>query len=305
MKWTKLTLTTSPDLEEMVSALFLEIGASGIEVDAFKPASNSEDDKILKSKIEVSCYFPQDDLIGERIQKLKRRLSEIKGSGLKISPARLSIKTIAEIDWAESFKSFFKPQRVGKNILVSPTWHKPKLKPDDVVIWLNPGMAFGTGNHPTTKLCLQLLDEFGVKGADMIDIGTGSGILAIAAAKLGAKSLIATDSDPAAIEVAKDNFKLNSVSERIDIFCADLFGSIPKRFDLIMANIITKTILSLIPLCSKRMKKGGKAIFSGILDSEVASVRSALEANGFETVKVIRDGEWVAVSAKCEVRSAK
>lgn len=302
MKWTKLTVTTSIETEELIAALLWEIGASGVEVDAFKPSPDSEDVKILKPQIKVSCYFPQDDLIGGQIQKLKKLLGGLKDSALQISPPKLSIKTFDDIDWRENFKHFFKPQRVGKNILISPTWRKPKLKSSDIIIWLNPGMAFGTGNHPTTKLCLQLLETLNPKGLEVIDIGTGSGILSIAAAKIGAKSVIATDSDPIAVKVAKDNFKLNSVSKNIDILCADLFSSTAKRFDLIIANIITKTILNLIPLCPEHLVNEGKAIFSGILDSEVAMVQRALTDNGFEIVKVVSDGEWIAVYSQIEDR---
>ena len=207
---------------------------------------------------------------------------------------------INEEDWAEAWKVHYHPIRIGKNILIRPLWIDVELRPDDIELALDPGMAFGTGTHPTTQLCLIALEELVQPAQRVLDLGCGSGILSIAAAKLGAYPIHALDIEEISVQATKDNAAQNDVAEKIVAQHGSLENVISssRRFDLIVVNILARII---IRMCAEGLgqtvRPGGKAIFSGIIDTQADKVEEALRKTGLEPYKRRQQGDWLVIEA--------
>jgi ribosomal protein L11 methyltransferase len=205
-----------------------------------------------------------------------------------------------EQDWEEAWKKFFKPRRVGKSFVVRPTWEEFEALPGDHVIVLDPGQAFGTGDHPTTRMCLALLEEADIPGSDVLDLGCGSGILSIGAAMLGAKSVFAIDVDPLAVEVTRENARLNEIT--LEVAVSD--GMIdhqpqttnhkPRTYDVVLSNIISAALIRFAGDISRVVKPGGRWMVSGILNPNWLDVEKAAERVGFRLDKKVEEDDWVA-----------
>ena len=214
-------------------------------------------------------------------------------------------RLVREEDWAHAWKRHYKPMRIGKRVLLTPAWEEPNALPDDVVVRLEPGMAFGTGLHPTTRLCVAALEKWVSQGDALLDIGTGSGVLSVVAAKLGAKLVIATDIDPLAIRAAKENARLNGVPIAPNQLIVEQ-GSIPAgqdgRFSVVVANILAEVLIGLfeaaydnVPLAAT-LAPGGHLILSGILEEKAEGVVAAAARQGLREVERRQEGDWVAVT---------
>ena len=214
-------------------------------------------------------------------------------------------RLVREEDWAHAWKRHYKPMRIGKRVLLTPAWEEPNALPDDVVVRLEPGMAFGTGLHPTTRLCVAALEKWVSQGDSLLDIGTGSGVLSVVAAKLGAKLVIATDIDPLAIRAAKENARLNGVPIAPNQLIVEQ-GSIPAgqdgRFSVVVANILAEVLIGLfeaaydnVPLAAT-LAPGGHLILSGILEEKAEGVVAAAARQGLREVERRQEGDWVAVT---------
>jgi len=210
------------------------------------------------------------------------------------------IKHLATEDWAEAWKRHYHTLRIGQRIVVAPSWEEPSLGPGDVLIKLDPGMAFGTGTHPSTQLILRLLERMLHPGDVMLDVGTGSGILAIAAVKLGASRVIATDIDPEAVRTAEENARLNQVREKLTL----LVDSAPKAgtYPLVAANILADVIARLLlhENLADRVAPDGILLLSGIIQQRREVVELALRATGMAVIDVAEDGDWLAIAARPE-----
>ena len=216
-------------------------------------------------------------------------------------------RLVREEDWAHAWKRHYKPMRIGKRVLLTPAWEEPNALPDDVVVRLEPGMAFGTGLHPTTRLCVAALEKWVSQGDSLLDIGTGSGVLSVVAAKLGAKLVIATDIDPLAIRAAKENARLNGVPIAPNQLIVEQ-GSIPAgqdgRFSVVVANILAEILIGLfeaaydnVPLAAT-LAPGGHLILSGILEEKAEGVVAAAARQGLREVERRQEGDWVAVTVR-------
>ena len=210
-------------------------------------------------------------------------------------------QTLDAEDWAEAWKKHYQPLRVGRRLLIRPLWIDVALAPDDIEIALDPGMAFGTGTHPTTQLCLEALERLIEPAQTVLDLGAGSGILAIAAAKLGAGKALALDTDPLAVEATVANARSNGVADKIIAERGSLenvLGS-ARRFDIVIVNILARVILE---LCERRLgesvRPGGTAIFSGIIDTQLAEVEAGLRRAGLQPGARRQRGDWMLVEAK-------
>ncbi len=236
----------------------------------------------------VSIYVPEERNPAECVSFIREKLSEIK--------YELTLSEIKEEDWANSWKQYYKPVRIGKRLIVVPTWEEYEPKKDDIVLKMDPGMAFGTGTHETTRLCSTLLEAHLNKGDRVLDIGTGSGILAIAASKLGAKSVFAYDIDPVAIKVAEENC-LENGCENIVCGISDLLKGVDteEKYDFVCANIVADILVRLAPDIAKYMKNGAKIAVSGIIDSQEDRVRTALCDGGLTYILTSEENDWNAM----------
>ena len=295
MDWARITVTTSHDASEAVANCLFEMSATGVE---FKTLD--------ATKVDLIAYYPLDDRVGARTQKLRDFLAELPTWNIQPGPATVDLKHVKTEKWEDAWRAAFPPQHIGKRLLITPTWHNTPHNETDILIQLDPGMAFGTGYHPTTRLSLELLEDTVEPHHRIADIGTGSGILTIAAVKLGAKQVDAIELDSTAIPVAAANFRMNDVTRQVSLSQGNGLKGIENRYHLVIGNILTKTILPIIPDCPSRLHPAGMVIFSGILETELEQVRSVLAANGFECLQVVREEEdsitWVGI--KASLRSA-
>ena len=291
MNWARITVTSSNEASEAIANFLFEMDAFGVEL---KDVSDSTTSLI--------AYYPLDDRVNIRVKKITAFISKLPTWGIEAHPFKVDLKRVESEEWTEAWKSKFPPQRIGKRLLILPTWHDIPSDKTDILIRLDPGMAFGTGYHPTTRLSLEMLEETIKPHQDIADIGTGSGILAIASVKLGAKHVDAIELDPTAIPIAKTNFAMNDVAQQISLYQGDGLKAVQKRYHIIVGNILTKAILPIIPHCPSRLHTDGHIIFSGILESELKIVQEVLEENGLKCVHVTREAEdevaWVALRAQ-------
>ncbi len=302
--WVEITIETTPAAGEMVGEVLNELGCGGVlyhdpslydqESDytgELFPEDLPEEDKSYR----VIGYLPLRDGLDEKIQKIKSRLAEIK-EYLPLGKGEITLRRVKEEDWANAWRAYYHPETVGR-ITITPSWLPFQAKPGEIIIKLDPGMAFGTGSHPTTKLSLELLQETLAEGALVYDVGTGSGVLAIAAAKLGAR-VIAVDIDPVAVEIARENIDRNQVSNQVQAYSGNLLGGVQEQADLIITNIIAEVIINLIPEAAEKLKPGGCLIASGIIKDKADKVRESLEEAGFTIIKTLHQDEWLAYLAQ-------
>lgn len=234
----------------------------------------------------ISGYLTEVDGAQARADELTEALTAL---GAEVSTA-----IVADEDWNELWKVHFKPRRIGNRLVIRPTWEEFEAGADDVVIVLDPGQAFGTGDHPTTRLCLELLEQEPLQGRTLADIGCGSGILAIAAAKMGANIVIASDLDPLAVAVTRENMVRNDVDFPAE--ATEGFAKLVEPVDVVVSNIISATLIRLAPDAWKAVKAGGKWVVSGIYQTNWPDVRTAAERQGFTLERVQQEDDWVAAT---------
>ena len=290
MEWVKISIETSHEAEDALSNLFMEMGSGGAEI---------ADDSSHPDKVVVSAYFPPDDMIGERVSMITVLLKNLREMNINVGAGRVSIHRLDETEWTEPWKEFFRPTPIGQRILVYPSWENVSgTSSRDILVQIDPQMAFGTGRHSTTILCLELLEDVLKGGEKVADVGTGSGILAIAAIKLGARQVVAVDVDTKAVPIARENTRINGVDDEIHLVCGELLTPISGRYDVIVSNIVSKVIRLMIPDFRSYLNTDGKLILSGILGHEVSEIQNELENNGLVTLETHLHEEWAAVLAE-------
>ncbi|MDI3280094.1 MAG: 50S ribosomal protein L11 methyltransferase, partial [Bacillota bacterium] len=240
MEWAEITVVTSAEAVEAVSNRFQELGAQGTVISDPEPVLGQ-----TSGEVRVSAYFPVDGRLERRVQEIREFVAGLGQYGLAPGPGRVEVRRVEDEDWAEAWKSYYRPIRVGRRILVRPSWEEAPA--EGVVIELDPGMAFGTGTHPTTALCLEVLEEVLRQGEAVWDLGTGSGILAIGAARLGAGRVEAFDVDPVAVQAARRNAARNGVADVVSVHERDVAAAgenLPQELshapDVIVVNIIAE-----------------------------------------------------------------
>lgn len=312
MNWREVAVTVSSEGEEAVADLFYQLGCPGVSVEdpelLLKCIESGEWDYHTFGEVEltgtavVKGYFPEDDELTNKLKKLELGIHELfqRYPHWVVQTEGVSLK---EEDWATAWKAYYKPIRIGKHFLIKPTWEQADLLPGDVVLELDPGMAFGTGTHPTTTLCLRALEDMIKPGQDVFDLGTGSGILAIAAAKLGAK-VEAVDLDSVAIKVAQENVNLNQVNDRVRVLHGDLGTVLTGQADIVIANIIADVILILLQDLKRILRAEGEFLASGIIENRAGDVEEGLKEAGFEIVERIEDGGWILFKARWAKRES-
>jgi ribosomal protein L11 methyltransferase len=244
--------------------------------------------------VTVKAWFSEEGDVEHVRFTLEQGLEEIRGLNLgEIQPPVYA--WVQEEDWANAWKQYFKPTRVGQHLMIIPSWENYTLLEGDIPLYLDPGMAFGTGTHPTTALCLRKLESVVKPGDRVLDVGTGSGILAVASARLGASPVVAIDIDPVAIRAARENAERNGVA--LDVRGGTLDQVEPDECDVIIANIIASVIIAILPEVATRLKKGGKFLASGIIAEKKQAVVDAITQTWLLPLEIREEGGWVAILA--------
>ncbi|MEG0766964.1 MAG: 50S ribosomal protein L11 methyltransferase, partial [Clostridia bacterium] len=254
----------------------------------------------MSEDVLVRAYFAADACAGERIASVRERLAQAEDVGFDMGSLALALQNVREEDWAENWKQYYKPFRAGKTLVVKPTWEPYDAQAGDCVMEIDPGMAFGTGTHETTAMCLTLVERYMRPDMTVLDVGTGSGILSIAAALLGARRVLAVDLDPTAVRVARENIEHNHLAQVVEAREGDLLAGVDIRADLVVANIIANVIILLSPAVGAHLKPGGVFLCSGIIREREQDVRDALQAAGYCPIDALYQGEWVALAAKLD-----
>lgn len=253
------------------------------------------DESVLELENErPSVTIYRDDTEEER-QFLGRISEKLKAS---LPSCVTEQKTVCDDDWKDKWKEYFKPVKVTDRLVVKPTWEEYEKADGELVIEIDPGMAFGTGTHETTSLCLELIEKYMKPGDDVLDVGCGSGILAIAAGLLGANDVLGIEIDPVAVEIGKSNVRLNGLSENVKVIYGDLTKGVDFEADLVAANLMADIVKILSKDVAKHIKPGGIYISSGILAELAGDVGSVIEKCGFEIEEVRVKGEWCAIAAR-------
>jgi ribosomal protein L11 methyltransferase len=287
-RWLVVELLIAKEFAEAVSNFLIEQGAAGIE----------ELEGDLKRE-RLRTYFPQDGKEKRILDALYRYLKSLKRLLPEIPRVQIRTASLPEQDWGENWKRFFKPLQVTSRFLVKPPWSRVRLKRGQIPVDITPGMAFGTGTHATTILCIQALEErLKKRGRSVLDVGTGSGILSIIAARLGAKEVWGIDIDGVALGNARENVEKNQVSDIVRIRKGSI-GSLQKKFDVIVANIDLRSLRRMRRPLVGRLKNQGFLILSGILEEEEERIRlQYLETGLLRWIKTSQEGEWVCLTFK-------
>jgi ribosomal protein L11 methyltransferase len=318
LDWIEISVLCDGEGAEAVSELFNRYnsgpegrGGAVVDIGGFNSVG-----ELTQPTITVRTYLPDNDQGRALRQRIEEGLYHL-GRIYPLPDPRLRV--LAETDWAEAWKAHYRPLRVGQRLLITPSWLTPEAAPDDLVIELDPGMAFGSGLHPSTRLCLTLLEKRLRSGDGVLDLGTGSGILAIAAAKLGAGSVLARDVDEVAVQVAQENVAGNTVSHRVRVEVGSLPGSPEIRaqgsgfgvsesgdaggeaqtWDLILVNILADVIVDLLGQgLSSLLAPDGRLILSGIIQTRARDVEAALQAHELTVMERLQEGDWLALLAE-------
>lgn len=305
MKWSEVSIRTSHEATELVAEIFHDLGASGVVI---------EDPELVNSYIHsglwdytdipeaqntevvtVKAYLPVDDELDEKLRTFEQEVNKLTERNVDKGPGAISCSEIQDEDWSETWKQYFHTEKVGGLIVIKPTWEAYEASPDDIVIELDPGEAFGTGTHPTTSMCIRELEELVRGGMKVFDVGTGSGILSIAAAKLGATDITAVDYDATAVKVAEANIRQNQVESVIRTGRSDLLKQVDGKADLVIANIIADIIIRLFDELEEHLNPGGTLLASGIISDRIADVTASALEHGFTIDKVMEAKGWAAM----------
>lgn len=312
MDWVEVKVHTTTAGADLVSEQLMQEGASGTMVedradvpDPDKPNGFWEiiDPDLIQRMPEdvvVHAWFEPDHRYADRMQALRDRLSQWRRMELGMELGSLEIETqdVKEEDWAEVWKRFYKPFHAGRSLVVKPTWETYEAQEGDRIIEIDPGMAFGSGTHETTSMCLAFLEDYMTPGARVIDVGTGSGILAIGAALLGAREVLAIDIDPVAVKVARENVAHNCLEDRVQCVQGNLLEQRAEQCDLCVANIIADVICGFAGPLKAHIAPGGLFVCSGIIREREQDVLEALRQAGYELVEERKKGEWVAMISR-------
>lgn len=310
LKWSEVSVHTTQEAVEPVCHILHEAGASGVviedpadlvklwgvhygEVYQLSPDDYPEEGVIIKA------YFPVNAQFEEKVAEIKASITNLREYGIEIGHNKVTLHEVVEEEWATAWKKYYKPIRITESITITPSWeeYEPESA-DECIIELDPGMAFGTGTHPTTILCIRALEKVIQSGDTVIDVGTGSGVLSIAAVKLGSEKVLALDLDEVAVNSALENIKLNGVAEQVSIKQNDLLKGIDTACDIVVANILAEVIVSFVQDVARVLKDDGTFIASGIISRKRAEVEVAMQAHGLQISEVMEMEDWVAIIAK-------
>ncbi len=312
MDWMKITVLTTTIASDLVSQMLIDAGSQGTIIEDKNDVQMNQrpegqwdiiDEEIARrigDDVKVTGFYPMDNRAPDTLSFVKDRARELPNlaPGIDLGKLEVTMTTIDDEDWAENWKSQYKPFRLGKHIVIRPGWEEYDAEPTDKVVTIDPGMAFGTGTHETTGMCVSLVEEYVKPGMDVIDVGTGTGILAIAAAHMGAKHVLASDIDPMAVRVAAENIEINGFSGVIEAREGDLLEAADTTADVVIANIIADVIIMISVPVRAFIREGGVFICSGIAREREDEVIEALKKAGYGRLDKRNDGEWTAIACQ-------
>lgn len=307
-KWIEIKIVTTSEAVEPVSGIFYGLDVKGVAIEDPRDILEREQGPLSwdfadinifeygKDAAVVKGYFNEEDNIPEIQKYIEDKINELKDFGIDIGEGKVVIKPVFEEDWANNWKKYYKPTKIGENIVIKPIWEEYKASEGEIIVEMDPGMAFGTGTHETTKMCIEALERYVRKDSAVFDIGTGSGILAIAAAKLGAKKVVGVDLDPVAVDSAKSNVGFNEL-KNIEILHGNLMDVVEGKANIVVANIIAEVIIFLTEDVKNFIEPNGYFITSGIIKDRREDVKSKLISSGFKIVEDNTLGEWCCIVA--------
>ncbi len=294
-KWLQIEIVLPTELSDAVSNFLMESGAQGVSQEQAEHQGGgfAED----ASRETLKAYLPGDVRVESRLASLQDYLDDLGRLFPDLPRAAWRTDWIADADWGEAWKKYFKPLRVTKNIIIKPTWERYGPGGHDIVIEIDPGMAFGTGQHPSTRMCLQAMEDLilqdrAARSRRVLDVGTGTGILGIAAAKLGAGNVTCVDIDKQAVAIAGENIRMNGVEERVTVLYRDV-ATIHETFDLIVANLTAKMLVKLRPQLISLLSRGGYLVMSGIIEQNREDMEHNFFAEPFAVHRTITEKEWL------------
>ncbi len=310
LKWSEICIHTTNEAIEPISNILHETGASGVVIEdpldlvtekenLYGEIFELDENDYPKEGVYIKAYLPLNSFLGETVEEIKQAINNLITFDIDLGPNQVVLSEVNEEDWATAWKKYYKPVQITNKITITPTWedYTPKSN-KEIVIELDPGMAFGTGTHPTTVLSIQALEKY-IKGNEsVIDVGCGSGVLSIASALLGAREIYAYDLDEIAVKSTQLNAKVNKVNHMIKTRQNNLLSHVQMKADIIVSNILAEIIVRFIDDAYENLVEGGYFITSGIIQAKKQLVLDNLESQGFELVEINELEDWVSVVAK-------
>ena len=301
-KWLSFDIKCPKGYDEIISSILYDLGIENLQIDDYQDVLDfkknqpywvviDDEDFVAHDNVIIKAFYEDDKVKYDEIEAQIKEFSTNNNIDIQISGG----KEIEDMDWANEWKKYYEPFYIG-NILIKPSWIDID-ESDHTVVEINPGMAFGTGLHETTNLCIEQLQELNLIDKIVLDIGCGSGILSVVSSKLGAKEVFATDIDPLAIEATLENANLNKISN-INAVKGSLLDNVDKKYDVVVANILLNVLDILIPDLPKALKKDGVFICSGLINSQKDNIVNTLEKNDLEIVEISEKGEWISIISR-------
>lgn len=308
MKWCEISIQTSHEAVELIAEIFRDLGASGVVIedpelvnDYITSGKWDYTDIPIAKETEIvveKAYLPVNGELEGRIQTLQQEIKALESRGVNTVPAVLTTAELQDEDWSDTWKQYFHTEKPGERVVIKPTWEEYEPKDDEVVIELDPGAAFGTGTHATTSMCIRQLEKLVKPGMTVFDVGTGSGILSIISAKLGAKNIQAVDYDDSVLKIVEENLEQNNVQDIISVAQSDLMQNVHGKAELVIANIIADIIIRLFDQLDEHLEQGGTLLTSGIIEERIEDVLAAAEAHGYGVVERLENKGWACITFK-------
>lgn len=311
MKWCEISIQTSHEAVELIAEIFRDLGASGVVIedpelvnDYITSGKWDYTDIPIAKETEVvveKAYLPVNGELEGRIQTLRQEIKALESRGVNTAHAVLTTAELQDEDWSDTWKQYFHTEKPGERVVIKPTWEEYEPKDDEVVIELDPGAAFGTGTHATTSMCIRQLEKLVKPGMTVFDVGTGSGILSIISAKLGATNIQAVDYDDSVLKIVEENLEQNNVQDIISVAQSDLMQNVHGKAELVIANIIADIIIRLFDQLDEHLEKGGTLLTSGIIEDRIEDVLAAAEKHGYGVVERLENKGWACITFKRKV----
>lgn len=308
MKWCEISIQTTHEATEIIAEIFRDLGAGGVVIedpelvnDYITSGKWDYTDIPIAAETEVvteKAYLPVNGELEGRLQTFRQEVKTLEGRGVSVAPGIITTAELEDEDWSDTWKQYFHTEKPGDKVVIKPTWESYEPQPDEVVIELDPGAAFGTGTHATTSMCIRQLEKLVEPGMTVFDVGTGSGILSIISAKLGARNIQAVDYDDSVIKIVEENLAQNQVEDIVSVAQSDLMQNVHGKAKLVIANIIADIIIRLFDQLDEHLEEDGTLLTSGIIEDRIEDVLAAAEAHGYTVVERLENKGWACITFK-------